>query len=356
MQRLNTANINFFKVNKNGRPDPKTILRADGKRQEKLGMIEAIRGFAALAVCLFHFTKTNVTFHGSSDLFRQFSAKGWIGVEAFFVVSGFIIPYSLIKGGYKLPDFFKFFAKRCLRIEPPYLLSVALVIILGYISTRVPGYSGEPFAFNTWQTLSHVAYLPEHLGFEWLLPVYWSLEAEFHYYIFIGLVLPLVWRSTAALLLFFSAGLALSFVIPLYLFDYMPLFIMGIATCAYKLGKIGPLYLWLTLAACISVSVLKGQPLIMPLAGLITSLLIGFIKFQSAVTDFLGKISFSLYLLHVPVGGRVLNYGGRYADTPVKVWILIVFSLVVTIAVSWVFYKIVEYPSQRLSKRIAYNK
>ena len=156
------------------------------KEGSKIGIIETIRGLAALAVCLFHFTKGNMVFHGSSIHYLNLASYGWLGVEAFFVVSGFIIPYSLVKSGYTIKRFFQFFAKRCIRIEPPYLLSVILVIALAYASTLAPGFKGESFRFNFLQTISHVAYLPEHLGFQWLLPVYWSLEAEFHYYILIG--------------------------------------------------------------------------------------------------------------------------------------------------------------------------
>lgn len=326
------------------------------KKENKIGIVETIRGLAALAVCLFHFSKGNIEFSGSAEWYQRIVTHGWLGVEAFFVLSGFIIPYSLVKGGYTIKRFFQFFAKRCLRIEPPYLLSVILVIVLGYLSTIVPGFKGDPFQFNVWQTVSHVAYLPEHLGFEWLLPVYWSLEAEFHYYILIGLLLPLLWKSEWSLLIGFAAGLASSFFVHLYVFSYMPLFVMGIAVAAYKTGRMNQLLLWIVLATAVTVSLVRGQPYAMPLTGFITALLICYAEFKSRVTDFLGKISFSLYLLHVPIGGRIINLGGRYADTAWKVWAVLLVALLVTLIASWVFYKLVEYPSQLLSKKITYKK
>lgn len=326
------------------------------KKENRIGIVETIRGLAALAVCLFHFSKGNIEFTGSSEWYQRIVTHGWLGVEAFFVLSGFIIPYSLVKGGYTIKRFFQFFAKRCLRIEPPYLLSVALVIVLGYLSTIVPGFKGDPFQFNVWQTVSHVAYLPEHLGFEWLLPVYWSLEAEFHYYILIGLLLPFLWKSKWTLLIGFAAGLTASFFIHLYVFSYMPLFVMGIGAAAYKTGRINRELFWGVLAVAVSVSLVRGQLYTMPLTGLITALLICYAEFKSRITDFLGKISFSLYLLHVPIGGRIINLGGRYADTDWKVWLVLLVALIVTLVVSWVFYKLVEYPSQLLSKKITYKK
>lgn len=325
------------------------------KEGNKIGIIETIRGLAALAVCLFHFTKGNMVFHGSSAYYLGLASYGWLGVEAFFVVSGFIIPYSLVKSGYTIQRFFQFFAKRCIRIEPPYLLSVILVIALAYASTLAPGFKGESFQFNFLQTISHVAYLPEHLGFKWLLPVYWSLEAEFHYYILIGLCLPLLWKSQFSLLTGFALGLAASFFIPLYVFSFMPLFIMGIAVAAFKTGKLKQQILWPVVLACVAVSLVRHQPYTMAVTGVLSALLICYAEFKTGITEFLGKISFSLYLLHVPIGGRIINFGGRYADTGWKVWAVLFIALSVTLATSWLFYKLVEYPSQRLSKKIQYR-
>ncbi len=332
-----------------------TVLKG-AKKEEKIGIIETIRGLAALSVCLFHYTKGNIRFAGSTEIYSNIATYGWLGVEAFFVVSGFIIPYSLIKSGYTIRRFWQFLAKRCIRIEPPYLISVVIVIILGYISTLIPGFKGEAFSFNLLKTISHVAYLPEHLGFEWLLPVYWSLEAEFHYYILIGLLLPFLWKNVTTLKLGLGIALITSFFIPLYVFSYMPLFVMGIAVCAHKTGRINQCLLWIILAASVTVSLVRRQDALMPFVGLITALLICYVEWRSVVTDFFGRISFSLYLLHVPVGGRVINLGGRYANTEWKVWTVLLLALAVTLFVSWVFYKLVEYPSQLVSKKISYRQ
>lgn len=108
-------------------------------------------------------------------------------------------------------------------------------------------------------------------------------------------------------------------------------------------------------AVAVTVSLVRGQPYIMPLTGLITALLVCYVEFKTRITDFLGKISFSLYLLHVPIGGRIINLGGRYANTSWKVWGVLLVALIVTLIASWIFYKLVEYPSQKLSKRIKYR-
>ena len=154
----------------------------------------------------------------------------------------------------------------------------------------------------------------------------------------------------------FAAGLTASFFIHLYVFSYMPLFVMGIGAAAYKTGRINRELFWVVLAVAVSVSLVRGQPFVMPLMGLVTSLLICYAEFKTRATDFLGKISFSLYLLHVPIGGRIINFGGRYANTGWKVWLVLLAALIITLIVSWFFYKLVEFPSQLLSKKIKYKK
>ena len=321
-----------------------------------------IRGLAALLVCLFHF-KENILSNGFLKFdhsgaiasYVSIAGFGWLGVEMFFVVSGFIIPWAMIQSGYKLHNFFAFFAKRCLRIEPPYLASVLIVVILGYLSAKAPGYHGEPYHLETANILSHIGYLPEHLGYSWLQPVYWSLEAEFHYYILIGLLLPFMWRNRNLLYFILAAFLVSGFFIPLYVFSYMPFFVIGISACANRTGLISTPAWFIILALSITTCFLRHQPIGMPLTGLITGLLIQYVKLDHSVFNFLGKISFSLYLLHVPVGGRVMNLASRFIHNETGLWLAWLTALALTIIASWIFFKLVEWPSQKLSRRLAYK-
>ena len=160
------------------------ITRIDPLKQTasgKLSIIEMIRGIAALAVCCYHFREMSIV--STSNFLKNSFSEGYTGVQAFFVVSGFIIPYSLVKAKYKITDFYHFFLKRCTRIEIPYLVSIVIVIFLSYVSTLAPHYAGTPFFINWKQVILHIGYLPTHFGYEWLQSPYWTLEAEFYYYI-----------------------------------------------------------------------------------------------------------------------------------------------------------------------------
>ncbi|HEY0172641.1 MAG TPA: acyltransferase family protein, partial [Pyrinomonadaceae bacterium] len=124
----------------------------------RVGTVDAMRGLASLAVCWFHLTNGNPNFL-SDGLLKASGAHGWLGVEAFFVISGFVIPYSLYRTGYRLNDYPRFLYKRIVRLDPPYLLSIALILLVGYLATLAPGFNGVPFQPSAKQILLHLGYL-----------------------------------------------------------------------------------------------------------------------------------------------------------------------------------------------------
>ena len=67
-----------------------------------------------------------------------------------------------------------------------------------------------------------------------------------------------------------------------------------------------------------------------------------------------GTISYSLYLIHVPIGGRVINLFSRFQP---NTWQWLVISLLaglISLVAAWVFYRLVEVPSQKLSRRASF--
>lgn len=71
------------------------------------------------------------------------------------------------------------------------------------------------------------------------------------------------------------------------------------------------------------------------------------------ILSFLGAISYSLYFLHVPIGGRVINIGRRFADGSTQELFVSLAALAVALLVATIFSKYVEGPAKRASKRIA---
>src|ERR1700759_1148473 len=101
-----------------------------------------LRGIASLMVCYFHLARGNPRFLPDSSIVKQSASFGWSGVEVFFVISGFVIPFSMYQKKYTLSNFFVFFKKRIIRIEPPYLISVIMVVALNFLSAQSPSFRG----------------------------------------------------------------------------------------------------------------------------------------------------------------------------------------------------------------------
>lgn len=101
--------------------------------------LDILRGVAALSVSWYHFTNGNSAFLPDGTL-KTSGEYGWLGVEVFFVISGFIIPFTLARSGYRLADYGTFLVKRVVRLDPPYLVAIALIIALGYLSWPRPAF------------------------------------------------------------------------------------------------------------------------------------------------------------------------------------------------------------------------
>ena len=153
-----------------------------------LPTLDALRGIAALMVCWFHFT--NAQFTARFGHFQASGKYGYLGVQIFFVISGFIIPFSLYRARYQLKSFFRFMLKRIARLDPPYLASIALVVLGFWLSSKLPGHA--PYHVPWARVAAHLGYVNAFVGMPWLQMSYWSLAIEFQYYIFVGLCFPLL--------------------------------------------------------------------------------------------------------------------------------------------------------------------
>src|ERR1700750_1411309 len=132
-----------------------------GNLRHRLGAIDGLRGIAALAVACFHLNSHNVLF-----------AHGWAGVEVFFVISGFIVPWSLDGAHYKIGLYGRFLLRRIVRLDPPYLAMVCVILALAFASRHTPGFAGSA-SFIGWPAVfGHLAFLNAFTGWPWLSPVF----------------------------------------------------------------------------------------------------------------------------------------------------------------------------------------
>lgn len=317
--------------------------------------ITLLRAFASLSVCWFHLTNGNSSF--LADGFLKSSGRyGWLGVEIFFIVSGFIIPWSLSHSNYHVENFPRFMAKRIIRLEPPYLLSILLIIFLNYLSTLSPLYKGKTFLVNIPSLLLHLGYLNAFFNYDWLNPIFWSLAIEFQYYLLIGSFYIFVAHKSALVRILSMICLIACFSLfghaERLMARYIPLFVLGILTFQKKIGLIN----WIEFATFFlpSLYFCRIYQTLMPLLAGATVIVILFVDFETKITNFFGNISYSLYLLHIPIGGRVINLLARFAGDISQQVLVLILALVVSILCAYLFYLAVEKPSQKFSKIIHY--
>jgi peptidoglycan/LPS O-acetylase OafA/YrhL len=311
----------------------------------RLGNIDVLRGLASLSVVIFHSTS-----HFPDGSTKRILVYGALGVQVFFVISGFILPYSLDRAGYTISSYFRFVARRVMRLDPPYFASLAIAILLFYASGVIPGLSGQHFHIEPLRLALHVGYLTGIFGLPWYNIVYWTLAIELQYYLLIGILFPLIAHSnrlvsaaTMAVLGLASFFLRNEVFIPYWILP----FVLGMIAFQLKTGRIGVPEYWIrTCVAAAATYYLLGPTSVA--AALATALLIAFFTFEgNRAFKFLGAISYSLYLIHVPVAGRVADLGERLSPGfPLRIVVSIV-AVAASIVAAYVLYIVVERPAQR---------
>jgi peptidoglycan/LPS O-acetylase OafA/YrhL len=327
----------------------------DPLRSARLPLPDALRGAAALAVALFHFGAANLAM---PDWLLQALRFGWIGVDAFFVLSGFVIARLLLAADVDAPAFL---ARRMLRLMPPYLAACVLIVVLDALSAATPGFRGAPFAFPAANTIAcHLSYSCALFGINWLSPVFWTLAVEVQFYL-LAVLLAVASRASRGITLRVLAlcGIAaLASMAGDAWFDrYLPLFAIG-AVSAVVRGRHLPLAASAALAQSTGGWVAWQLPAAQAIVVLgCAVLLVSAAQMQvPRWSAWLGAISYSLYLLHVTIGGRVINLAMRLDPGPLLAIGATILALGIALLASTVFCRWVEQPSIRLAARVAYRR
>jgi len=100
----------------------------------RLGVLDGLRGIAIVLVVWFHIWQ--ISWLPAPAPWLQFIPEtGFIGVHLFFFISGFVIAYPFVRArleGKPLPTWGHFAYRRAIKIVPSYLLSIALMFVIGY--------------------------------------------------------------------------------------------------------------------------------------------------------------------------------------------------------------------------------
>jgi ABC-type polysaccharide/polyol phosphate transport system ATPase subunit/peptidoglycan/LPS O-acetylase OafA/YrhL len=231
---------------------PTAVRKAGGRLRE----LDVLRFVAAAAVMLHHFTGVPAPEWPGGSARRIFpelgpiTRYGFLGVELFFLISGFVILLSA--WGRKPGDFV---VSRIVRLFPAYWVGVLLSL-------------GAYLAFNSWvpfgpgtdgplkRFLPNLTMLQEGVGSQRMEVVYWTLYVELHFYVLIALF---AWAriTYARCVAFMGAWLLFSvfalesgsgFLKVVLLWRYAPFFVAGMGFyLIYKYGS--NLIVWLLIGA-----------------------------------------------------------------------------------------------------------
>jgi peptidoglycan/LPS O-acetylase OafA/YrhL len=369
------------------------------KRFEEL---DALRGLAAISVVLLHFLLTASLVLPISDLFSKLNHTPirfiWSGSEAvilFFILSGFVL--SLPYYNNKVPKYIAYVVKRICRIYIPYLVSVSFAIILMSIlydknALTIGGWfdiSEKPIQIGL--LISHVLLLGEFDSHK-LNIVFWSLVHEMR----ISLIFPAImfvvmkykWKRNILIVALFSISFFLIYFISLKVFQYdvtknsasyfstlryIPFFIIGALIAKYReffysfykrMPAIIKLSLFVTAILTYTypwwflnnfnlVHMSFINDLMVAIGCLIFIVICIYSKTVKSIlllkpVQFIGKISYSLYLFHMIVLLSMVN--GLYGKVPI-VYILFG-SFVISFIVASIMYYLVEIPSMRLGRNL----
>jgi len=169
----------------------------------RIPALDGVRGLAALMVLFCHFWFWDVW---KSHWWYEVVHSGWLGVDLFFVLSGFLITGILLDSKGKARYFAGFYRRRVLRIFPLYYFAILLSLFSILLIDRRPD-----MAFNGYDSLAwYFTFLPNvatALKGDWPYQTYWvglahlwSLAVEEQFYLLWPLVVLLLPRRGLALL------------------------------------------------------------------------------------------------------------------------------------------------------------
>ena len=318
--------------------------------QPRISVINALRAFAALAVAWGHFVAGQGKYLGMSGKY------GYLGVDIFFVISGFVIPWSLYRSRYVLNDYPRFLLKRNVRLYPPYLASIAITVLATNF-VLVPTFHIPHMTVTGRDLLLHFGYLNDLFHVRWINVVYWTLAIEFQWYLLVGILLP--WLASASRILRFVAtsALLLSYFTIYWdrlVFHYLPVFLIGVFVFQYR-ARIVELREMLGLIAVMVLAMSHLSGWLVSLVAVPTGLLIAFSTFHNRAMDRVGDVSYSLYLLHLPIGVSIIGVLSHWLPySSYFIGILDVIGVAASIGAAWVMYQIIEKPSQEMSSAIKF--
>lgn len=336
----------------------------------RLIYLDVLRGLAASLVLLNHIAIPIAKSDAAPEWARNLSEFvfvntldfGRLGVALFFLISGFVIPYSLSpKQGLN-----GFAISRAFRLYPVYWAAICISLVL---------YGAINIKFDLLTIAANVTMAPQVFGRPWIDGVYWTLFIEIVFYAFCAILyvfsslknfavvsISVMLLSILTILAVFTNHLFsvrlpiqyITFHLSFLLFGYV---VRLVVECRSQGGGMVAALLAAWLLACVYALCHWVDAPYTPLgeakgAAIFNSYILAFIVFavsiimskpNSSRLVWIGTISYSLYLIHWPITAVFLHYIGIY-DVWRLMWYIIL-SISSSFFVASLMYFMFEVPS-----------
>ena len=370
--------------------------------------LDGLRGLAILMVMAFHYA--GIVAIGSSPLARladAVAARGWVGVDLFFVLSGFLITGILVDSKGQERYFGNFYARRFLRIFPLYYGLLA-VLFLGLLLAKFAAphfYALHKMLHGPWHAqiylwtyTTNLAFVYGHATLPYLAHL-WSLSVEEQFYLLWPLAIFIVPRRWLVLACFsliaagvlsrFGAiaggysGTQIYFLTPCRMDEFGVGALVAVVgrSPGWGLGRLARMAVWIVLPAAIGGVAATAIPAAAPIILAHTAGVLGFLALAIAFASLLvlcsspvrgfrwvgsvcrqralrstGKYSYAMYILHVPVRGVLslipfhTSFGRRHASQPFFQVIMLVACVACTYFLAYASYHLYEKHFLKLKK------
>jgi len=316
---------------------------------KRIKTLDVFRGLAAYSVLLVHYTQGYRERFGHSYNPKYDFYYGYLGVEFFFLISGFVIFLTVLNS----TSFFDFAFKRFSRLYPTFVFCFIATFILVWIF-KLPRHE-----ITLSQFLSNLTMMPDILGFKTFEGVYWTLEIEVFFYFFMAVLILtkqlkniLLWGAVYIVLAWINK-FAFTFptrVAMLLNVHYSAFFFAGILFFHLKFNKQN--FQWLIhlliiisyFTCCLTLTQFAERTIL--LCFFIIFYLFSYDKLNWLHTKpliFLGVISYPLYLIHASTGFIIMNHTREYLEN--YPFIFILSATIIVTFVAFLVHEYIEEPS-----------
>ena len=329
---------------------------------KRLELLDCGRFIAACGVVMFHYFFNGIANHKITSLHHipeiiAFAKYGYLGVEFFFMISGYVIFFSAMNRSAS-----EFAVSRAVRLYPAFWVAILF-------TTAVAHFWAPPsMAVRTTQVLANFTMVPNLLGYPYVDGVYWTLQLELGFYGVVLLCLLGGWQDRlktffllwpGAMLLAHLAGLHH---VP-FLGDYYYYFAAGAIFAAQKEkpSLLGWGSLLLCFCFCLRFTFKKAAGIFSDqsvayspavIGALISVYFLFFLalntKSGSAVkipgSRMMGGLTYPLYLVHAHFGYMFISRFGADENK----WLIYPLAIAISLSVAYLIHQLVEkrYASQ----------